>query len=400
MDDCIRICMLGEFTIAYKDKVISDELNRSKKVWTLLEYLIAFHNKEISQFTLIDVLWPDDSNADPLNSLKTILHRARTLLEEIDYPERKLIVHRRDTYAWNNSLNFTLDADEFESLCQKAANTELDSDERIKLYYEAYHLYRGEFLPKSSQEPWAVSLSTHYQSLYTKAVYELSALLEQAGRYEEIITVCSTASSFDPYDEQSHYLLIHSLYHAGKQKQAVDKYKSVMSLFYDKFGITPSQQLTDLYETITKSENTSETDLSIIQSDLKELNAERRAYYCEYSVFQNLYRIEARSAARSGLSIFLCLITIENNTRHGTNTDAVGTAMTRMNETIAVSLRSGDVFSRYSINQFIIMLPSTSYENCTMIGERILKHFDNVRPKLSVIVSYNLKHLEPSEFIG
>ncbi len=393
----IHIRMLGEFTITYQDKIISDQVNRSKKVWTLLEYLIAFHNKEISQFTLIDLLWPDGQNEDPLNSLKTLLHRARGLLEDLEFGEKKLLVHRRDTYAWNNSLPFDIDIELFEDICHKVSNPSLPAAERIELSLTAFRLYRGEFLPKSSNESWAISLSTHYQALYTKLVYDLCELLAKEQNYNQIVEIASTAAAFDPYDEQLHFLLIDSLYRSGKQKQALAKYESVMSLFYDKFGITPSGILSDLYQKIVKTENATETDLTIIQDELKEQDAQQRAYQCEYSVFQNLYRVEARSATRSGLSVFLCLVTIECNSKKEPSA-LIAKAMSRMSETIAVALRSGDVFSRYSVNQYIIMLPAASYENCTMIGERILRKFDLERPKYNVIVSYTLKHLEPSSF--
>ncbi len=397
MSDKIQIHMLGEFTISYHGRTISDQTNRSKKVWTLLEYLVAFHNKEISQFTLIDLLWPDEGNEDPVNSLKTLLHRTRRLLDDLQYNDHKLLLHRRDTYAWNNTIPYEIDVEVFEELCGQVTNLSLSKEERLHLCSKAFSLYKGEFLPKSTHESWALSLATHYQSVYTKLIYEYVELLMEDQQYDEIIGICSTASAFDPYDEQLHFLLINALHLAGRQKQALHKYENVMSLFYDKFGITPSQNLTDLYQTIVKKENATETDLSIIQRELKENESPHTAYQCDYSVFQNLYRIEARSASRSGLSIYLCLITIEAVSRRDTS-ELIGKAMIRMSDTIASSLRSGDVFARYSINQYIVMLPSTSYENCTMIGERILKRFDAERPRLGVTVSYSLRNLEPAEF--
>ncbi|MBO7402023.1 MAG: diguanylate cyclase [Lachnospiraceae bacterium] len=399
MDDIIHIKMLGEFSLTYKGNVISDKDNRSKKVWTLLEYLVAFHDKEISQSTLIDLLWSDEKSDDPFNSLKTLLHRARVLLDGLNHPSQKLIVHRRDSYGWNTSIPYDLDTDMFEALCTKAAQPTLSDGERQPLYEQAMELYKGEFLPKNNSDTWAVSLASHYQSTYTKLVYDYCDLLARQGAYDRVVEICNQAVMFDPYDEHIHYLLIDALYRSGQQKKSIQRYQAVITMFYDKFGLSPSKELTNLYQEIIKTENATEVDLNIIQNDLKEKNAERSAYKCEYSVFQNLYRIEARAAARSGLSVFLCLITLQSTARK----DAVShqtKAMNRMSNTIASTLRSGDVFARYSINQFIIMLPSTSYENCTMIGERILKRFDEEKPKLSVSVSYTLKHMEPSTFVN
>ena len=48
-DSPLYINMLGEFTLRYGENVISDQEGRSKKLWLLIEYLVTFRGKEISQ---------------------------------------------------------------------------------------------------------------------------------------------------------------------------------------------------------------------------------------------------------------------------------------------------------------------------------------------------------------
>ena len=55
-DSPLYINMLGEFTLRYGENVISDQEGRSKKLWLLIEYLVTFRGKEISQNDLIDLL--------------------------------------------------------------------------------------------------------------------------------------------------------------------------------------------------------------------------------------------------------------------------------------------------------------------------------------------------------
>ena len=73
--------MLGEFTVGYRDKVISEKDKRGKKMRTLLQYLIAHREREVSQNELIEQLWPDSDN--PANALKTLVHRTREVLSGI-----------------------------------------------------------------------------------------------------------------------------------------------------------------------------------------------------------------------------------------------------------------------------------------------------------------------------
>ncbi len=91
-DSPLYINMLGEFTLRYGENVISDQEGRSKKLWLLIEYLVTFRGKEISQNDLIDLLWPDDSNGNPANTLKTLVHRARTMVAGLEYENTKNII--------------------------------------------------------------------------------------------------------------------------------------------------------------------------------------------------------------------------------------------------------------------------------------------------------------------
>ena len=52
----IDIRMLGSFTLQSGDNLISDENNRSRKVWALLAYLICHRGTAVSQKKLIELL--------------------------------------------------------------------------------------------------------------------------------------------------------------------------------------------------------------------------------------------------------------------------------------------------------------------------------------------------------
>ncbi|MDE7297862.1 MAG: SARP family transcriptional regulator, partial [Lachnospiraceae bacterium] len=237
MKDRIQIKMLGEFSLTCGGQVVSDKDNRSKKVWTLLEYLIAFHSMEISRETLLKLLWPNaESSIDSENALKTILHRARTALDSLGYTEHRLILHRRGSYQWNNSADFELDIDLFREACTAAADPELSAERQLQLCYDAFHLYHGRFLPKSMDGDWAIPVAEYYHSLYIGTVHNMIELLLSGGQYEEVIRIAGAASAIDPYDEPLHYHLIRSLYMTGQRREAMDRYHKVLRLFYDRFG--------------------------------------------------------------------------------------------------------------------------------------------------------------------
>lgn len=398
MSDPIKITMLGGFTLTYGTNTVSDRDNRSKKVWTLLEYLITFHTREISHNALTELLWPGSGQeVDSENALKTILHRARATLAALGYTKDKLILHRREYYCFNPDVSFVLDIDQFEEYCKTAGRADLTLPERLKNYRLALSLYRGRFLPNNSEDDWAIPVSGYYHSLYLNAVHESIRLLLADKRFNEVAELCHEASAIDLYDEAVRYHLIRSLYLTGKRKEAIDEYRHVLQLFYDTYGINPSDELTALYQEITQEVHSQNADLSVILNRLREQNAKRCAYFCDFSVFQNLYHIEARSADRNGQSVFLCLITLTAE-KEPADHALMAAAMAKMADTIGQCLRVGDACSRYSVNQYVIMLSAANYESCTMIGSRIIKTFQSTKPKLNVAADYVLRELEPPLF--
>ena len=111
----IKITTFGEFSISYGDNVITERSKRSKKMWTLLQFMIANHNRAISQTELINLLWANKNSENPVGALKTSLHRLRACLAELGLPEDKeIIVNSMGSYAFNNSLDCDIDFDSFE----------------------------------------------------------------------------------------------------------------------------------------------------------------------------------------------------------------------------------------------------------------------------------------------
>ncbi len=251
MESQLQINMLGGFSLQYNGKVIDYQKSRSHKLWLILEYLITFRDKEITQSELIELLWGDDFTENPANTLKTLLHRLRNMLDELKFaPSKEMIIYNRGVYAWNNKLNFVVDTDQFTSLCI-LGDEEEDVNRKIAYYLDALEYYKGDFLPKSSLEAWVVPINAYYHSEFLRVVQSCVELLKEQGRSYDVITVCQQAVAIDPYDESLHY-------------------EHVVDLFYSEFGINLSDELTDLYKEIIKESNGIEVDLSLIRDRLQE----------------------------------------------------------------------------------------------------------------------------------
>lgn len=369
----LNITMLGGFQIIYNDHILSDNINRSKMSWTLLEYLITFRKEDISQSNLLETLWPDASNSNPVGALKTLMHRVRKLLETLNYPE-ELIIQRKGSYAWNPEIPCTIDIDKFEELYEQSMILEANDPKKLETLLLAIDLYKGDFLPKTNSEAWVIPLHAYYHSLYLMLVHNALDIFHNQKLYLAAAELSGKALSIDPYDEKLYYHHIVSLYQSGNQAAAIKQYNYVTALFYDKFGVTPSNDLKSLYRTIIQTRKSLETDLDIIKEQLNE-SLHTGAFFCEYEIFKDIYQLELRTLDRSGDSVFIGLITLSFDLDNIPDTSIQTRIMKHLKDCICHSLRKGDVFARYSVLQYILLLPTISLENANLVLTRIKNNF-------------------------
>lgn len=80
----VEVRMLGQFSLTWGGRTISDTAGRGKKVWSLLAYLITRRDQPVSRQKLVELLWGDETDSsDPENVLRITLHRARGMLEQL-----------------------------------------------------------------------------------------------------------------------------------------------------------------------------------------------------------------------------------------------------------------------------------------------------------------------------
>lgn len=395
-DTIIYVNMLGEFSVTIGNISIVDQNNQSKKPWSLLEYLITFRERDISVEELIDLFWKDETSSNPAGALKTLMFRVRKLLEPLGYPPQELAIQNRKAYGWTKTITTIVDTDHFEELCIRSESTDISDDEQLTLCLEAAAVYKGNFLAKSEYESWVVPIHTYYHSLYQKLISRLLILLDQRKDYPTMIDVCQQAIAIDQYEEDAHYYLIYALYQSGNQYMAMEHYQHVNDMFYNEFAITPSLRFKDLYKLISDKKHGITMDLGTIQEILMDGAKDKGAFCCEPSVFRDVYQLETRAIERTGDSIFLCLITISNLKGELLKPSVQTRAMDELDESIRSSLRRGDIYCRYSVSQYLMLLPTATYENGEMVLKRIIQNFKKAYSRKDLSITYSLQSIIPN----
>ena len=389
----IHINLLGNFQITNGDAMIEETINRSKKMWNLLGFIITYRNKHISQTEYIDMLWPDEVSANPINALKTLLSRVRTLLNPIAIHHENFILSSQGSYQWNNQLPVTIDIEEFEKYCHYASDIARSDEDRIELYKKAMDLYKGDFLNKQATELWVVPLNTYYHNLYLDSMKQFLKLLQTQNDFENMEYYCSKALQIDRFDEELHCLFIETMLDQGNTIAALSHYEQTTDMLYSNLGVKPSKKLRGLYMDIIRTQKTLEMDLNIIQSDLKEAEFKTGPFFCEYCIFQETFRLIARQAAREGRSVYLCLLTVSDSNGDIPSLNKLDAAMKRLLDAINSSLRRGDVVAKYSGAQYVILLPDITYEDGSMVMERIIKHYYQANRRSILHLKYKLEQM-------
>lgn len=370
----LRAQMFSGFSISDDSASLDEESIRSEMMTKLFIYILCHRQKELTVQELAEALWEEEESDNPAGALKNLMYRLRSLIKKT-WGRNDFILTGRGAYIWNQEISVSLDIEVFEEKI-KEAETEDDPGEKINSYKEAIDLYRGELLPKFASEYWIASLATYYHTTYLSAVKTTAALLKEQGRYSEMASCTSKALQIDNLDESLHCCFIEALMGQDNYKQATDHYRKAEKTLYDYLGVTPSDELRALYESIIQKTHRHERDIVDVQNELRE-DQTAGAYVCEYGAFKRIYCLQARQGARMGISIFLLLTTISvsEDVKENTRIELLRDAMIHLEDVLRTSLRSGDPVAQYSSSQYVALLPTCQYETAQMVAGRIEKAF-------------------------
>lgn len=393
----IQVRMLGRFSIRLGDREIDDNENRSRKVWLLLAYMIYCRKRLVTQEELINLLWGDEErSSNPVNALKTMFHRVRSMLNQLgDSVGHDLIVRQGGSYAWNTEYPLTLDVEEFDELCRAAA-AESDPELRLERYLKAIERYQGNFLSKLSTEPWVVPISAYFHNLYVQAVQETVPALERLGRLERAVGLCRGALAVDPYNEGLYQHLMRDLLDLGDHKGTIAVYEEMSELLFSNFGIMPSEEIRAIYREAVRTVNDRAVPMGVVREQLREPSTAAGALVCEYDFFKVLYHAEARAIARNGDAVHIALLSVLGEEGKELPKRSLDRVMENLLEIVRSNLRRGDVASRCSVSQYIMMLPQANYENSCMVCDRVVKAFCRQYPHSPANLIYSVQPLEPN----
>lgn len=214
------------------------------------------------------------------------------------------------------------------------------------------------------------------------------------GLIEEII------DAFEKKKEQDKYLSFSSLSIGVCFTNTSDTYTEVLqkadkALYHVKQSGKDGYYFFTYIEGINNHKNS--VDLEKLANSLRMSGAYSGSLSVEYREFTKIYDFVQNLVKRFDYNMQLIMITLEPKDYENIDIDEQEYAMNCMEKTIQASLRNVDVCTRFSGEQFLVVLFNAKKEDVTLITNRIFDNFNKIYNNKAVDVSYDIANLLKSE---
>jgi predicted ATPase/DNA-binding SARP family transcriptional activator len=242
----LEVCLLGGFDVKHDGKSVGIP---SRPAQSLFAYLVLNAGVSHRREKLAGMLWPDSLEETARDNLRHSLWRVRKALEKSSSTR---FLHADDmAIRFNESSEYRVDATALTKVDENAAADDLIS---------VLDAYQGEFLPGFYDE-WVVLEREHLQSVFEHQMARLMSLLQEQGRWLDILDWGERWIKLGAKPEPAYRALMNA--HAAKgdmSKVAATYERCVKSL--NELGIEPSEQTKALYKNL-KSGKDAPTSVSV-----------------------------------------------------------------------------------------------------------------------------------------
>ncbi len=371
-----EVNMLNGFSIKYGEIPIDLGHAMENKAIMLLQYLLYHHDQKMSSEKIYNDLYSMQDSLDPPHLVRINVYRLKKILGETSLPQDiDYITRDGRLYHWTDKVCCITDVDKFAEAASGISRQEASQQERLESCRKALSLFAGELLPNRSVARWMSVERAKLKSIYIKCLEYLSENCKTDEGADEVLYFCNRALQIYPYDEELHILKMSCLFDLKRFSDAIAAFNAANSTIYSQLGVPPSKKLLSMYSQLSRNAVAPKANIEEISSQLGEEDAASGTYHINYLTFMEAYRIITRTVERSGQSVFLMLLELDFDERE--QGDRSDSAIEALHNAIVKSLRRGDIFTRYSSTQFLILLLGINEENCGLVYKRMLKNWKN-----------------------
>lgn len=365
---CVKL--FGVFSASYGDVVLTFGRQADSKFSQLFQLLMTRPGQGFSKKSVEEILYGHTEVENVNASLNNTIFRLRKYLKESPLPPGEYLTLDNGVLRFSGDVEVESDVWSF-ACAARAFENEPDRQKKVDICRRACELYQGEFLPQLSNEMWVIELSKAYHEMYSRMLKELFRYLKEEGDYRSIKDLAARAAEIYPGEGWESWQ-IESLVTMGRYKEAEQVYLAAAA-YVQEAGCFRSKEeqmkFNKIRSWIQRPEGTAE--------DIGRYLMERRpwegAYTCTLPGFLDCFHMLKRIAARSGSICFsLLLCTVLDSGGHPANDpEYCKSRGEKLQASFKAYLRRGDVYTKYSGNQYLLLCVGADKESAFDIGMRI-----------------------------
>ena len=227
-----KVYALGHYEVYRDDGRLEFSGKVPKKPLMLLKALIAFGGRNVPEERLMDALWPNEEADAARKSLDITVLRLRKLLGS-----HEAIIVSDELIGLNPQLCWT-DVWAFERRIAQAEGA--DRETGISAAAAAVALYRGNFLPADTEEPWTVKARERLRAKFVRLVETVAQVDEAAGNWETAMAHYLKGLEADDLVEAFHLGLMRCYRALGRPAEAITAFRRLRQTLSVVLGIAPS----------------------------------------------------------------------------------------------------------------------------------------------------------------
>jgi DNA-binding SARP family transcriptional activator len=235
----VKVHTLGRFGVLLDGKPLQFRGKAQKKPLELLMALIAFGGRDVSEEQLAGTLWPDAEGDAAHKAFGVAVYRLRRLLrcdEAISVQRNHVSLDPRAAWVDVWALERSLAANE-DGMDAAASD-------------RAIALYRGPFLGRNLDVPWAMPLRERLRVRFVRHVIQRAQRLFDAGDTKAAIAVLERGISADPLAEDCYRHLMLCYQALDRKADAIGVYQRCQKTLSATLGVSPAPETMALYRTL------------------------------------------------------------------------------------------------------------------------------------------------------
>lgn len=368
--DVLTVRMLGGFSLSYRGEEIVLGRNTTAKFVQLLQLVWLRGDRGVSKQQIVQSLYEGDDLSNPNNSFNNLIFQMRKQMVAAGLPRMDYIVKVGKVYIPDPNVRLKSDVEDFRRAVENARAAADGSVDKTREYRKALECYRGVLLPESENHAWVVASSVQLREEFSEAVRYLGERAREEKDYNEMYRIYEKAARIYP-DNDWQADQIEALICKEDYREALRLYDRTVQRYSEEMGLPPSEKMLENYRKMSQKITSPTGQIQDIQSSLQE-DPVSGAYYCSYPSFIDTYHVLERNMERTGYSVFLLLCTLVDYAgKPISNREKLELRSETLKQCIGRSLRRGDIFTKYSASQYLVLLVGSNREGCDVVSRRI-----------------------------